>query len=118
MEYVFGLDGCRTLMTKGAEHTNLAGYTEVVREFADCTITDNFFAVAKTNSAEDSEGSCYDWYIINEHYRMVDKTPAYSGRVEALEAENARLKAQNELQAQQQTFLEDCILEMGSVVYA
>lgn len=36
----------------------------------------------------------------------------------ALEAENARLKAQNELQAQQQAFLEDCLLEMGDIVYA
>ncbi len=38
--------------------------------------------------------------------------------IETLQAEVARLKAQNELQAQQQTFLEDCILEMGSIVYA
>ncbi len=37
---------------------------------------------------------------------------------EKLQAEVTRLKAQNELQAQQQTFLEDCLLEMGSIVYA
>ena len=41
-----------------------------------------------------------------------------SSRVEVLEAEVARLRAQNELQAQHQTFLEDCLLEMGNVVYA
>lgn len=39
-------------------------------------------------------------------------------RVEVLEAEVARLRAQNELQAQHQTFLEDCLLEMGNIVYA
>lgn len=39
-------------------------------------------------------------------------------RVEVLEAEVTRLRAQNELQAQHQTFLEDCLLEMGNVVYA
>lgn len=38
--------------------------------------------------------------------------------VEKLQAEVARLKAQNELQAQQQSFLEDCLLEMGNIVYA
>lgn len=37
---------------------------------------------------------------------------------EKLQAEVTRLKAQNELQAQHQTFLEDCLLEMGSIVYA
>lgn len=39
-------------------------------------------------------------------------------RVEVLEAEVTRLRAQNELQAQHQTFLEDCLLEMGNIVYA
>lgn len=38
--------------------------------------------------------------------------------VEKLQAEVARLRAQNELQAQQQSFLEDCLLEMGNIVYA
>ncbi len=118
MEYVFGVEEQRTLMTKGPEHTDLAGYMEIVREYPDCVITDNFRVTSHTGSEEDSEGGCYDWYTIDEHYRTVDKTPAYSGRVEELEAENARLKAQNELQAQHQTFLEDCLLEMGNVVYA
>ena len=44
--------------------------------------------------------------------------PVVETRLSALEAENARLKAQNEMQAQQQTFLEDCLLEMGNIVYA
>ena len=39
-------------------------------------------------------------------------------RVEVLETEVTRLRAQNELQAQHQTFLEDCLLEMGNIVYA
>ena len=39
-------------------------------------------------------------------------------RVEVLEAEVTRLRAQNELQAQHQTFLENCLLEMGNIVYA
>lgn len=38
--------------------------------------------------------------------------------VEDLQAENKRLKAQMELQSQQQTMLEDCLLEMADIVYA
>lgn len=39
-------------------------------------------------------------------------------RISALEQENKVLKAQLELQEQKQTFLEDCLLEMGDAVYA
>lgn len=35
-----------------------------------------------------------------------------------LAAENKRLKAQMEMQAQNITFLENCLLEMGDIVYA
>lgn len=35
-----------------------------------------------------------------------------------LAEENKRLKAQMEMQAQQQEFLENCLLEMGDIVYA
>lgn len=38
--------------------------------------------------------------------------------IESLTAENTKLKAQLKLQSEQQTFLEDCILEMADVVYA
>lgn len=44
--------------------------------------------------------------------------PTAEDRISALEAENRLLQAQVEMQAQQQTFLEDCLLEMGDVVYA
>lgn len=39
-------------------------------------------------------------------------------RVAKLEAENSKLKSQLQMQAQQQEFLENCLLEMGDVVYA
>ncbi len=60
-----------------------------------------------------------DEYLL-EHPDKPEEPPAptMDERITELEKENARLKAQNELQAQQQTFLEDCILEMGNVVYA
>lgn len=47
-----------------------------------------------------------------------DVEPEKPVTVEDLQAENKRLKAQMELQSQQQTMLEDCLLEMADIVYA
>lgn len=44
--------------------------------------------------------------------------PTTEERVAKLEAENSKLKSQLQMQAQQQEFLENCLLEMGDVVYA
>ena len=77
MEYVFGLDdarGQRTLRTRGEAHSDLQGFCEVVREYDDCTITDNFRVVCKRKSEEDDAGNCYDWYDIDQHYRTIDNT--------------------------------------------
>lgn len=51
-------------------------------------------------------------YSIGEFFVEEDDEAA------ALRAENKRLKAQMELQSQQQTMLEDCLLEMADIVYA
>lgn len=75
MEYVFGTDHSKEiLLTKGAEHTNLTGFHEIVREYPDQTITDRFYVVRKRDSKEDGEGNCYDWYEIDKHYRFTDRT--------------------------------------------
>lgn len=44
--------------------------------------------------------------------------PTVNERVKKLETENGKLKSQIQMQAQQQEFLENCLLEMGDVVYA
>lgn len=44
--------------------------------------------------------------------------PTTDERLEKLENENSKLKSQLQMQAQQQEFLENCLLEMGDVVYA
>ena len=44
--------------------------------------------------------------------------PTTDERVAKLESENSKLKSQIQMQAQQQEFLENCLLEMGDVVYA
>lgn len=47
-----------------------------------------------------------------------EPTPTVDERVTKLESENSKLKSQLQMQAQQQEFLENCLLEMGDVVYA
>lgn len=75
MEYIFGTKGyVEILKTKGHIHTNLTGYKVVVRELGEEKITDSFHIVCKFKSDEDTEGNCYDWYEIDRHYRMIDKT--------------------------------------------
>lgn len=71
------------------------------------------------------------WSKANE---KIAKTEAYNGEYtieddgepepvippanDELAEENKRLKAQMEMQAQNITFLENCLLEMGDIVYA
>lgn len=50
-----------------------------------------------------------------EHPEVEPEKPV---TLEDLQAENKRLKAQMKLQSQQQTMLEDCLLEMADIVYA
>lgn len=71
MDYIFGQD---TLKTVGDSHSGLSGFCSIIREYPDQNITDNFTVVDKIKSDEDSEGKCYDWYLIKEHYRYTDKT--------------------------------------------
>lgn len=44
--------------------------------------------------------------------------PTVDKRVKKLESENSKLRSQIQMQAQQQEFLENCLLEMGDIVYA
>lgn len=57
----------------------------------------------------------------NGEYEIVDDgepEPVIPPTNDELAAENKRLKAQMEMQAQNITFLENCLLEMGDIVYA
>ena len=86
MDYIFGnvfRTGamCETVKTVGDEHTDLSGYVSITRKYADSHITDNFVVVEKYQSiTDDSTRICYDWYIIENHYRYEDKfTPQIGG---------------------------------------
>lgn len=91
MEYVYGTssrDGivCENLKTFGESHSNLSGYISTIRDFADGTkITDRCRIVKKYASKEEN-GKCYDWYLIDSHYRETDtsaKTQALVSQVAA-----------------------------------
>ena len=45
-----------------------------VRQYPSETITDRCRILDKYQTEEDGEGNCYDWYLIDQHYRYVDKT--------------------------------------------
>ena len=60
----------------------------------------------------------YEGAAIGEKYSPPPPPPTTEERVEKLEEENSKLKSQLQMQAQQQEFLENCLLEMGDVVYA
>ena len=75
MEYVFGTQGeMEILKVKGNTHTDLTGFHQMEQTYPDQTITDNFRIVRKLDSQEDAAGNCYDWYEIDRHYRVVDRT--------------------------------------------
>lgn len=87
MEYVFGTDhNNETLRTKGDVHTFLSGYHEIVQEYPDQIITDRFHVVRRYRSTEDEEGNCYDWYIIDQHYRYTDKTGPVQNELDSVMA--------------------------------
>lgn len=86
MEYVFGTqDEIEVLRTKGDSHSDLSGYQQTVQEIGDEKITDNFRVVRKMDSKEDEAGRCYDWYEIDRHNRIIDRTAP----VAAAAAQNA-----------------------------
>lgn len=75
-----------------------------------CTLT----IVDGTVTALEVDQEALDAYE-KDHPDVEPETPV---TIEDLQAENKRLKAQMELQSQQQTMLEDCLLEMADIVYA
>ena len=73
------------LKTVDKVHTNLSGWQEFSTEYPDSIVTDRFYIISHTKSDEDSEGNCYDWYDVKNHYRQIDKTPPIAESVSELE---------------------------------
>lgn len=72
------------LQTKGKAHTSLSGFREIEQIYPDQAITDRFRVVRKLDSQEDEAGNCYDWYEIDRHYQVVDRTRPVKEQVESL----------------------------------
>lgn len=87
MDYIFGTRmGLETLKTKGKFHTDMTGFHSIEQVYPDQTITDNFHINRKYDSKEDAEGNCYDWYVIDHHYRITDKTNPLRENINAIMA--------------------------------
>lgn len=67
-----------------------------------------------TETQEYTEPEAYSWVdYINEQYLPTDQQ-----RIEELENEAKLLREQNNALSERNTFIEDCIAEMASLVYA
>ena len=114
MEYIFGTRrDIEVLKTKGDAHSQLSGYHEVTREYPDQVIVDRFRVVRKIDSKEDIEGNMYDWYEIDRHYRMSDKSEQVSKVAEerSSELEEALVEV-----ADMVANLEDALVEIAEIV--
>lgn len=83
MDYIFGTstrtgETVENLKTVGAEHTNLSGFISVVRNFDDGSKIEDRCRIIKKYASKDAGGKCYDWYLIDNHYRVVND----SGRID------------------------------------
>jgi hypothetical protein len=118
MEYVFGTKGrIEVLKTKGSHHTDLTGYHQLEREYPDQTITDSFRVVRKLRSAEDAEGRCYDWYEIDRHYRMTDKTGPVAERLAKTAAEMEDALCEQDMASQERlAVIEDSLCELDATI--
>ena len=94
MEYTFGnrIQGnivTEMVKTKDTKHSDLKGSITIERKYPDNIITDVFDVRSKYLSKEDSEGNCYDWYIIDNHYRYMDKYSPDKDHIEEMTTENS-----------------------------
>ena len=79
MEYVYGtaeIDGVmrENLKVIGGPKLEEGEYLTTVREYDDNTITDRCRIDRHYLTAEDEDGTKYDFYAISEHYRYIDRT--------------------------------------------
>lgn len=118
MEYVFGTQSeLEVLKTKGDAHTDLTGFHSIERTYPDQTITDNFRVVRKLDSKEDVEGRCYDWYEIDHHFRIADKTgPLAAQVIENVTAMENALCEQDTAMDERMSALENALCELDVAI--
>ena len=94
MEYIYGtvrIDGelKENLKTVGDAHSDLSGEVETQRAYADTIITDRCRVLRRYHFDEDADGKRYDWYLIDGHARVLDKSPLVERARADLEAVRA-----------------------------
>lgn len=115
MEFIYGTarrNGVtvENLKTVGAEHSNLEGYVQTVRQIGRATIEDRCRVLEKYHT-EDQGGLAYDWYYIDSHYRVVDTATAdlqdLKENMKAESAEADQMKTAVKLYVQKATDIAD-----------
>lgn len=96
MEYIFGTTKYKgsmveNLKTVGDEHTALNGFVDIKRSYSDCDIVDRFRVLEKYKSDSNGE-KCFDWYLIDNHYRYFDYTKLPKAEIEELKVNTAALE--------------------------
>lgn len=86
MEHVFGATKrngsiIESLKTVGEHHSDYKDIITIKRSYSDCNITDTFEILEKYRSDE-SEGLCYDWYLIDKHSRSLDYYTPDKGNID------------------------------------
>lgn len=75
MEYTFSIENCvEVLKTVDTSHTDLTGRQRFMATHPDCIITD-VFSIKEKYLTKEEGGLCYDWYLLNDHDRFIDRTP-------------------------------------------
>lgn len=114
MDYIFESQGTSEILkTKNSVHSDLTGFCSVERRYPDQTITDNFHIVRKLISMEDGEGSCYDLYVIDRHYRIIDKTGPLIKHAAAIEDVICEIDTTTD---QRLTDVENALCELDNVI--
>lgn len=92
MEHIFGSvrhNGVlvENLKTVGDAHTDYNGYVSTRTKLGDGTVViDRCRVIEHYHAEEDAEGKCYDWYVIDQHYRYMDTAPLAQSDTENREA--------------------------------
>lgn len=91
MEYIYGTSTrngklCENLKTVGEEHSNLSGYISTIRDFPDGTKIEDRCRVVEKYASKEVNGVCYDWYIIDEHYRNIDNSNKVKKEIDKVSA--------------------------------
>ena len=118
MEYVIGTvqrgKSLRiTLKTKDESHTNLSGRVTLEQKRGNTIIRDTFTVLQKYKESDAIDGSAYDWYYIEDHYRHEDRSEEV--RVE-MEQEVTDLEIESIQQEQSITDNEIAIIELQEAV--